>query len=121
MVLGLEILFEHPSKQRSGLSQLIPLVLHGYPSGVVGVEDVLPGVEQVDDPVLHAAQALIPLSLVGNGLLAHALKEDVEELRFKRCPHIRDVLRALRRGQLRLAVTGEAHQCPSKATIERTR
>lgn len=119
MVLGLEILVEHFPKQQPRLLQLVLLVLHGNPGGAVVVEDLSPRVEQVHDPVLDTAQTLLPLSFVGNWLLAHALEEDVEELAFERRPGGGDLLHAPRRCQLRLGMTGQPNERPGKATIER--
>ena len=103
VVLGLEVRVEHLAKQRLGLLQLVLLVLHGDPGGAVVLEDLAPGVEQVHDPVLHAAQALLPLGFVRERLLAHALEEGVEEPALER-----------RRGRPRSARPPAAASAPAR-------
>ena len=119
MVLRLEVLVEHFSKQRPAYLQLVLLVLHGNAGGPMVLEDLSPRIEQVYDPVLDAAQTLLPFSFVGDRLLADALEEHIEELAFERGPNVGNLLHALWGFQPRLGVTGQADKRPRKAAIER--
>ncbi len=96
MVLGVEDRVEHLPQQWPGLLQLVLLVLDRNPGGPVVLEDLPPGVEQVHDPILNAAQTVLSLVLVCERLLAHAFKEGIEQAALERHPDIRDLLGPLR-------------------------
>src|ERR1700720_4427760 len=88
---------------------------------MVILKDLSPGIEQVYDAVLDAAQAFLPLSLVHNWLLANPFEEDIEKLAFERRPNVRDLLGALRRSHLRLGMTRQPHERTRKTPVERSR
>src|SRR5436853_3857977 len=92
MVLGFEVLLEHFKQERFGAIQLVLLVLQLHSDRQVVIEDLAPGVEQVDDPVLDAPQTFLPLGFVSERLLAYAGEERLEELALKGGPHPRDLL-----------------------------
>ena len=103
MALGFEILVEHLSKQRLGLLQFVLLVLHANTGGAIVFEDLAPGVEQIHDSVLNAAQSFFPLSFVRKRLLAYTFEKTIEKPALELRSNVRNPLYSLRRGKLRSA------------------
>ena len=123
VVLGLEVLCRASRAAAAWAAvELVLLVLQVDAGGPVVLDDLAPGVEQVHDPVLHAAQALVALRLVRERLLrARARRKASSEPPLESRPDVSDPLDAPRRSQLGLRVAGEPHQRPGEAAVERAR
>ena len=81
MVFGLEVRVEHLPQERLalGLAELVLLVLHRDTGGSIILEDLEPGVEQIHDPVSHAAQPFVTLVVTLDRLLPDALEKHFEQ------------------------------------------
>ncbi len=80
MVLGNEVGVEHVAQQRLGrVRPLVALVAQVDRVVLVAVDDRLPGVEQIDDPLLDARGPLPALFLV-HRLLQQAAVEQLAQL-----------------------------------------
>ena len=85
----------------------------------VAVEDVLPRVEQVNDPVLDAAQAFLAFELVSQRLRVDPVLERVEKAALDLRAHVVDLLSPPWRRQPRLGVAGQSDECAREAAVER--
>ena len=92
------------------------------PAPTVVVDDLPPGVEQVDNSVLHAPQTLLALVLVRERLRAHPLEERVEQV-TTRAPRRTSPIFSTPRGGSSVGsdMAREADERAGKATIERAR